>query len=82
MCPDAPDEGGRCENCPLDKLDAAQQSEAGMLLRRAVDLRAALKLGLRISLVDVTAEEFWALSALEEERDRIDREQLGTNGPK
>ena len=28
LCPDAPYDGGRCAHCPLDKLDAAQHSEA------------------------------------------------------
>ena len=47
LCPDAP-EGGRCDHCPQDKLDAAQTSEPGMLIRRALDLRAALNLGIHI----------------------------------
>ena len=76
LCVDAPDDGGRCDHCPLDKLDAAQSSEAGLLLRRAIDLRAALKLGIRISLDEIRADEFHALVVLEEERDALDREQI------
>jgi len=76
LCPDAPDDGGRCCHCPLDRLDAAQSSEVGLLIRRALDLRSALKLGVRISLEEIRADEFYAMLILEEERERLDREQL------
>ncbi|MGC8884859.1 MAG: hypothetical protein ACP5UT_18730, partial [Bryobacteraceae bacterium] len=79
--PDAPDDGGRCGHCPLDKLDAAQSSEAGLLLRRALDLRAALKLGVRISLDEIRADEFRALVVLEEEQEKLDRQRLNANRP-
>jgi hypothetical protein len=79
LCPDAPD-GGRCDHCPLDRLDADQSSETGLLIRRAIDLRAALKLGVRIGLDDIRADEFLAMLVLEEERDRLDREQLNNRG--
>jgi hypothetical protein len=61
-------------------LDAAQSSEAGILLRQVIDIRAALKLGVAISLEDIRADEFRALSVLEEERDRHEREQMNLNG--
>jgi hypothetical protein len=64
----------------LDKLDAAQSTEAGMLLRRAIDLRAALKLGVRIGLDEIRADEYRALILLEDERDALDREQLNQHG--
>jgi hypothetical protein len=38
-----------------------------MLLRRVVDLRAALKLGFRLSLADVRADEFATMLIIEEE---------------
>ena len=76
LCPHSPDEGGRCDHCPLDKLDAAQSSETGLLLRRALDLRAALKLGVNLGLEQIPADEFYAMLVLEEERDRLDRERL------
>ena len=79
LCPEAPD-GGRCDHCPLDRLDAAQSSETGLLIRRAIDLRAALKLGVRIGLDEIRADEFLAMLVLEEERDRLDREQLNHRG--
>jgi hypothetical protein len=73
LCPDAPDDGGRCGHCPLDRLDAAQSSEAGLLVRRALDLRAALKLGVRISLDEIRADELQAMITLEEEQSKIER---------
>ncbi|MCX6624674.1 MAG: hypothetical protein NTY38_27155 [Acidobacteria bacterium] len=76
LCPDAPDDGGRCDHCPLDRLDAAQNSEKGLLLRRALDLRAALKLGVRIGLDEVPADEFHAMLILEEKREGLGHERL------
>jgi hypothetical protein len=61
-------------------LDAAQSSEAGLLLRRALDLRAALKLGVQIELDEIRADEFRALMVLEDEREALDREQLNQHG--
>jgi len=58
----------------LDRLDAAQASGAGQQLRRAIDLQMALKLGFRIGLDEIRADEFAALFILGEERDRLDRE--------
>ncbi len=76
LCPDAPEGGGRCDHCPLDKLDAAQSSETGLLIRRALDLRAALKLGVKISLDEIRADEFHAMLILEEEKEQLDRERV------
>ena len=83
LCPDSPDPstslrtsfGTRCDKCPLTRLDAAQHSEAGQLLRRALDLRAALRLGVSLSLNDIAADEFFAMVSVEEEQDRLEREQ-------
>jgi hypothetical protein len=76
LCPDAPDDGGRCDHCPLDRLDAAQSSEAGSLLRRAIDLRGAMKLGVRIRLDEIRADEFAAILLIVEEADVLERERL------
>jgi hypothetical protein len=73
LCPDAPGDGGRCDHCPPDKLDAAQYSEVGLLIRRALDLRAALKLGFRISVDAIQADEFCTLPVLDEEKDRLEQ---------
>jgi hypothetical protein len=51
------------------------------LLRRALDLRAALKLGIRIALEEIRADEFRALVVLEEEQERFDRERLNASRP-
>jgi len=80
LCPDSPDDRSRCEKCPLNRLDAAQHSEAGQLLRRAIDLRAALRLGVSLSLDDINADEFFAMLVIEEEQDRLEREQFQPHG--
>jgi hypothetical protein len=74
LCHDAPDDGGRCDHCLLDRLDAAQSSEVGMLLRRALDLRTALRLGVRLDLGAIRADEFQAMLMLEEVEGRYERE--------
>ena len=51
----------------MDKLDAAQASEKGLLIRRSLALMAALKLGVRISLEDIKADEFQAMPIVAEE---------------
>lgn len=79
LCPDAP-EGGRCDRCPLDKLDAAQTSEAGLLIRRALELRAALNLGIHVGLDDIRADEFYAMLLLDEERAQLGRERTTPHG--
>jgi hypothetical protein len=79
LCPEAP-EGGRCDRCPLDKLDASQTSETGMLIRRALDLRAALNLGIHVGLDEVPANEFYAMLILDDERDQLDRERANRHG--
>ena len=79
LCPDAPD-GGRCDSCPLDKLDAAQTSEAGLLIRRSLDLRAALNLGIHLRLNDIRADEFYTMLILDDERSQLERERANTHG--
>jgi hypothetical protein len=75
LCPDAPDDGARCDHCPLDKLEAAQNTTLGILLKRALDLNAAIKLGFHLTLEDVRADEFGALVLLAQERDKLEQEQ-------
>ena len=77
LCPDSPDNGSRCEKCPLDRLDAAQHSEAGQLLRRALDLRAAIKMGIALGMDEVAADEFYAMLAIEEAQDQYEKERVG-----
>jgi hypothetical protein len=60
-------------------LDGAQNSEAGQLLRRALDLRTALKLGVSLSLDEIAADEFQALLIIEEEQARWEEERSRRN---
>ena len=77
LCPDAPDDDGQhCDHCPLDRLDAAQSSELGILIRRAIELMAALKLGISVGLEEIHADEFSAMTVVQEEQGRWEREQL------
>ena len=80
LCPDAPDGEGRCDHCLLDRLDSAQHSTAGMLIGCAVDLRAALKLGVHIPLNEIRADEFFAMLILDEEHGQLDRERVSELG--
>jgi hypothetical protein len=57
-------------------LDAAQASEKGLVIRRALDLMCAMKLGVRISLDDIRADELAAMLIIAEERDLSDREKV------
>jgi hypothetical protein len=75
LCPDAPDEGGRCDHCPLDKLDAAQSSQQGIIVSRALSLLSALKLGIQISMDEVCADEFWTMLVISEMQDAAEREK-------
>lgn len=75
LCPDSPDDGSRCEKCPLDRLDAAQHSEAGQLLRRALDLRAAIKIGIHLGLDEIAADEFYAMLAIDEAQEQYENER-------
>jgi hypothetical protein len=43
-----------------------------------LDLRAALKLGIHVSLDDTRADELSAMFVLEGEREKLDREQLSS----
>ena len=77
LCPDAPGEAGhRCGHCPLDRMDAVQCAEKGLLIRRALDLMGALKLALSLSIDDIRADEFYTMLIIAEERDLLERERM------
>jgi hypothetical protein len=77
LCHDAPEgEHERCDHCPLNRLDAAQLTDTGQLLRRALDLRSALSMGVRIGLDEIDADEFFAMQVVEEERNAYYRERI------
>jgi hypothetical protein len=87
LCADAPDEEGqRCDHCPLDRLDAAQCAENGLLIRRALDLMSALdvmsalKLAFHIGLDEIRGDEFCAMLIIAEERDQLEREKAPGGG--
>jgi hypothetical protein len=80
LCPDAPAEEDRCDQYPLDKLDTAQASEKGLLIRRGLDLMCALKLGVYIGLDEIRGDEFGAMLIIAEERDLLEREKLPGSG--
>lgn len=46
-----------------------------MLIRRAMDRRAALNMGITITLDQIPADEFYAMLLLEEAREQLDRER-------
>jgi hypothetical protein len=81
LCPDAPEhDGERCDHCPLDRLDAAQTTERGLVLRRALDLMGALKLGVHVGLDEIRGDELCAMLIIAEERDLLDRERMQNRG--
>jgi hypothetical protein len=51
-------------------------AEKGLLIRRALDLMGALKLGVHIGLDEIRADEFCAMLIIAEERDLLEREKL------
>jgi hypothetical protein len=76
LCPDAPEEDGqRCDHCPLDHLEAFQSAEKGLLIRRALDLMGALKVGVHFGLDEIRADEMFAMLVLEDEHERLGRER-------
>jgi hypothetical protein len=78
LCPESPEEGGgRCDHCPLDKLDAASVSERGLVIRSALELMALIKIGVHISLDEINADEAQAMLIIAEEREMLERERLG-----
>jgi hypothetical protein len=60
----------------LERLDAAQSSELGLAIRRALDIMCALKVGVQIGLTEIRADEFYAMLIIAEERDMLEREKL------
>jgi hypothetical protein len=45
------------------------------LIRRALDLLAAMKLGVTVCLAEIAADEFYTMMLIEEERERLDQER-------
>ena len=64
----------------MDRLDAAQTSETGLLIRRALDMKCALRMGVHVGLEEIRADEFYAMAVIEDEKDKLDRERMN-HGP-
>jgi len=68
-------------------VDKPKASERGQLIRRALDLQAALKLGVHVDLDEIRADEFFVMLTVEEDRVQVERERLprdwgsAMNGP-
>lgn len=67
-------------NCWLTRLREAEGTEAGQILRRALDMRAALKLGIQFGLDDLFADELLAMLIIEEEQNRFENEKNKNDG--
>ncbi len=80
LCHDRPEGEERCDKCPLNRLDDAQKSWLGNLLRRALDLRAALKLGIQITLDEIDADELYAMLVIEDEGGKREEEKSRSGG--
>ncbi|MDR1727898.1 MAG: hypothetical protein LBT74_08270 [Acidobacteriota bacterium] len=78
MCVGAPhpEPHERCDDCPLGKLDAARESPVGALMGRAAELNAALKLGVRVTLDEIDADEFYAMLVIAEEVAKWEAERM------
>jgi hypothetical protein len=76
LCPEAPDDDTRCEQCPLARLEAALAGPMGESLHRVVDLDFALRAGFTVTLDEVDADDFRALQILHAERENWERERL------
>ena len=75
LCNDRPEDAERCDKCPLTKLEAAEAGAAGSLVRRAMDLKAVLNLGVPVAPEDFGADELFAILIIDEEREKWDEEQ-------
>jgi hypothetical protein len=51
-----------------------------LVIRRALDLISALKLGVHMSMDEIAADDFLAMLIIAEERDRLERERLPGSG--
>ena len=56
-------------------LEAAEAGQAGQLIRRTLDLRTVLNLGVAVPPEDIGADELYAMLIIEEERDKFDEEK-------
>jgi hypothetical protein len=75
LCPNSTD-GARCDDCPLDRLEGAlRSSDAGYLIRSALEIEALAQAGLNISSDEVPADVANALVVIQHARARLQKEQ-------
>jgi hypothetical protein len=75
LCPSSID-GARCENCPLDRLEGAlRSSDAGYLIRSALEIESLAQIGLRIGSDEIPADVANALIVIQHARARLQKEQ-------
>lgn len=74
LCPDRPAGEERCPTCPLNNLEDAEKSEKGQLLRRSLDMKALINIGIKITLDEIAADEMYTMLIIEEEQARYDKE--------
>jgi hypothetical protein len=75
ICPDYDEDGACPMSCWVTKLDSMQSSAQGQLIRRALDLKAAIKLGVNVTLDEIAADELYAMLVIEEEADKFEEEK-------
>jgi hypothetical protein len=63
----------------LDKLDAAQTSEKGLVIRRTLDMMSAIALGVWIPMDDIPADELSAMLIIVDERRKNDQDRTSTS---
>ncbi|MEN6532171.1 MAG: hypothetical protein ABFD89_00815 [Bryobacteraceae bacterium] len=80
LCHDRHEGEKRCGSCPLDKLDAAQLSRNGLIIRRAIDYLDAAEFGVRFSPGEIPINVFHAMRIITEERQAFEREGMNNNG--
>ena len=75
LCVERQDEEDRCETCPLTRLEDTLKMERGRLLRRALDIRALIRLGVTITLEEIAGDEMYSMLIIDEEQNRYESEQ-------
>ena len=76
QCPGSDGSGAPCSDCPSEKLDRWFQGSAGLLLRNVIDIDFALQVRMNVGLDDLSYAEFVLLRVLNEEKNRLQEENL------
>lgn len=66
-----------CEECPRVRLDQHMaHTVQGRVLKRALDLDWARRVGIQLRMSEVSYHEFLILRLLQEERDKFEKEDM------